>query len=88
MTETNGWVPLQTSAELVHTYSAIADEITATLLNAQAELNWLGAQSPNLEEVRRTLNRIVNDGKRAGEIVVRLRALMNKGVAADGALDP
>ena len=86
MTETNGRMPLQTSAELVRTYSAIADAITATLINAQAGLEWLSAQPPDLEEVRRALNGITNDGKRAGEVVFRLRALMEKMSTADGAL--
>jgi hypothetical protein len=48
----------------------------------------LRAQSPNLEEVRRALDSIANDGKRAGDIVVRTRALMRKVAAANGASDP
>lgn len=88
VTETTGRAPsLQTSAELVHTYGAIADAVTATILNAQAGLDWLRAQPPNLEEVRRTLNSIANDAKRTGELVVRLRVLPQEGTAADGVLD-
>ena len=85
----NDQVPLQTSAEFVRTYHAqaheIADAITAAVTNAQAGLNWLNAQPLDLEEVRKALNSIVNDGKRACEIVVRLRALMNKVPTVDGA---
>jgi hypothetical protein len=88
MIEMNGRVLLQTSAELVRTYSAIADAITATVLNAQAGLAWLNAQPPDLEEIRRSLNSIANDGKRAGEFIVRVRALMKKGLTVDGAPDP
>jgi hypothetical protein len=75
-------VPLQTSAEFVRTYSAqaheIVDAITAVVTNAKAGLNWLRAEPPNLEEVRQALDGIASDGKRAAEIVVRLRAFMNK----------
>jgi hypothetical protein len=83
-----GEAPMQASAEFVRTYSAIADVLTATGLNAQAGLNWLSAQPPDLEEVRRALNAIANDGKRAGEIVVRLRAPMKRFPTANDALDP
>ena len=87
--DVKGQVPLQTSAEFVRTYDAqIADVITATLVNAQAGLNWLGAQPLNLEEVRNTLDRIAADGMRACEILVRLRALMNKVPTADGVPHP
>lgn len=74
-TEANGHMPLQSSAELVRIYGAIVNAITATALNAQAGLDWLSAQPPNLEEVRRSLNSIASDGNRAGEVIVRLRAL-------------
>ena len=79
---------MQTSAEFAHTYSAIVDALTATLMNAEAGLNWLNAQPPDLDEVRRVLNGIANDGKRAGEIVVRLRAPMKSSPTADDPVDP
>ena len=84
-----GQVPLQTSAEFVRTYNAqaheIVDAISAAVTQAQAGLNWLRADPPDLEEVRQVLNCIVSDGKRAAEIVVRLRALMNNVPAVDEA---
>ncbi|WP_156944601.1 hypothetical protein [Bradyrhizobium sp. Ec3.3] len=76
------------SAESVRTYSAIVNVLTATEMNAQAGLNWLSAQPPDLEQVRQALDAIVNVGKRTGEIVVRLRASMRGAPGADGALDP
>jgi hypothetical protein len=88
MTGTNGGAPLEVSAELVRTYSAVVNAITANALNAQAGIKWLSAQPPNLEEVRRSLDSIANDGKRAGEVVVRLRSLMAKVPPVDGALGP
>jgi hypothetical protein len=79
--------PLQTSTEFVRTYHAqvheMTDAIAAAVTNAQAGLNWLSAQPLALEEVREALDSIVNDGKRACEIVVRLRALVNKTPAAN-----
>jgi hypothetical protein len=76
------------SAESVRTYGTIVDVLTATEMNAQAGLNWLSAQPPDLEQVRQALDAIANDGKRTGEIVVRLRASMRGAPGADGALDP
>jgi hypothetical protein len=70
--------PLQTSAEFVRTYHAQVHEMTAAIAaavtDAQAGLNWLSAQPLDLEEVRMAFDSIVSDGKRACEIVVRLRA--------------
>jgi hypothetical protein len=68
--------------EFVCTYNAqaheIIDAITAMIINAQAGLNFLRAQSPNLEQVQQVLNSIAHEGKRAAGIVVRTRALMEK----------
>lgn len=79
------------AGEFVRTYNAqaheIIDAITAAVINAQVGLLLLRAQSPDLERVRQALNNIVNDGKRAGDIVVRTRSLMKKAAAADGAAD-
>jgi two-component system, LuxR family, sensor kinase FixL len=52
--------------------------IAATLTNAHAGLRWLGAQPPDVEEVRQALGRIVRDGSRAGEVINRIRALVRK----------
>ena len=46
--------------------------------NANAALRWLGAQPPDLEEVREALGRIVKDGTRAGDVIGRIRALVKK----------
>ena len=87
VSDAKGQVPLQTSAEFVRTYNAqaheIVDAITAAVTRAQAGLNWLRAEPPDLEEVRQVLNFIASDGKRAAEIVIRLRALIEKVPTAD-----
>ncbi|MGO7761990.1 AAA family ATPase [Rhizobium ruizarguesonis] len=52
--------------------------IAATVTNAQAALRWMDMEQPNLEEVRQTLDRIVRDGRRAGEVVNRIRGQIKK----------
>ena len=62
--------------------AAIAHEvnqpITAIVTNAQAALRWLECRPPDLEEARQTIARIVKDGRRAGEVIGRIRALIKK----------
>jgi hypothetical protein len=91
VSDARGQVPLRTCAEFVRSYNteahAIADAITAAVLNAQAGLSWLRAQPGDLEEVQRSLSSTVNECKRVAEIVVRLRALMKEVPTADGAPD-
>jgi hypothetical protein len=69
-------LPFWASSEFVRTCVAqvhkIADAIAPTVTNAHTGLNWLRAQPLDLEGVRRLLTSIINDGRRAGEIVVRL----------------
>jgi hypothetical protein len=86
-----GQVTLQSSAEFVRTYDAqaheLADAISAVLANTQAALNWLAAEEPDLEEVRRALIDIASAGMRAAETFVLLRAIAKKVSMADGVLD-
>jgi PAS domain S-box-containing protein len=65
----------QLTASIAH---EISQPIAAAVTNAQAGLDWLGADPPNLEQVRQTLNYIVNDGMRAGEVIDRIRGLIKK----------
>jgi hypothetical protein len=62
MSDAKCQVPLQTSAESVRTYNAQAremiDAIAAAVAGAQAGLNWLHREPPDLEEVRQALNNI------------------------------
>lgn len=52
--------------------------LTAILSNAQAALRFLGRESPDLGEVRESLVRIVENDKRASEVIRRLRAMLRK----------
>ena len=56
----------------------IRQPITATINNAEAGLNFLNAEPPDLEEVRQALGDIVSAGKRAGDVIDRIRALIKK----------
>jgi PAS domain S-box-containing protein len=62
--------------------ASIAHEVNQPLAgvvsNASASLRWLAGDSPNLEEAREAARRIVRDGKRAGEVITRIRALTKK----------
>ena len=63
--------------------ASIAHEINqplaALVTNANACLRWLAAETPNLDEARATAQRIIRDGKRASEVIARIRALLGKG---------
>ena len=62
---------------------AIAHEInqplTAILLNAQGAMHLLDQGSMDIAELRDTLNDIVYENRRAGEVIQRLRGLLKKG---------
>jgi PAS domain S-box-containing protein len=68
----------QLTASIAH---EIAQPIGAVVNNARAALNWLGAQPPDLEEVRQSLGGIVSNGMRAGDVISWIRALIKKGPA-------
>ena len=62
--------------------ASIAHEVNQPLSgvvsNGSACLRWLAGDSPNLEEAQEAARRIVRDGKRAGEVIARIRALTKK----------
>jgi C4-dicarboxylate-specific signal transduction histidine kinase len=53
--------------------------LTAILSNAQAAQRFLGHENVDLDEVRDILTDIVEQDKRAGEVIRRLRLLLKKG---------
>jgi PAS domain S-box-containing protein len=65
----------QLTASIAH---EVNQPITAAVINAEAALRWLGAQPPDLEEVREALGLIVEDGTRAGNVIGGIRALIKK----------
>ena len=74
----------QLSASIAH---EVKQPIAATATDAAAALRWLGAQPPNLEEARQALGRIIETSHRAGDVVGRIRALVNKAPPRKDRLD-
>ncbi|WP_433970951.1 two-component regulator propeller domain-containing protein [Tunturiibacter lichenicola] len=56
----------------------LAQPITATTNNAKASLNWLQRDPPDLTQVRKGTERIIEAGTFASEIINRLRSLYQK----------
>jgi PAS domain S-box-containing protein len=74
----------QLTASIAH---EVNQPITAAVTNAEAALRWLGAQPPDLEEVREALGRIVEDGTRASNVIGGIRALIKKVPPQQACLD-
>src|SRR4029434_11211653 len=81
----------QTEAELAHINrvsimgelgTSIAHEVnqplTGIVSNGSACLRWLAGDPPNVSEVREAVGDIVRDGKRAAEVIARIRALSRR----------
>jgi len=81
----------QSQAELAHVTrvttlgelaASIAHEINqplaAIVADANACLNWLAADRPDLDSVREALAAIMKDGDRAAEVITRIRALLSR----------
>ena len=68
--------------------ASIAHEVNqplaAIVTSGEAGLRWLRRDMPNLEEVAAAISRIVAEGRRASEIVTRIRAFLKKQPAAAG----
>jgi PAS domain S-box-containing protein len=62
--------------------ASIAHEVNqplaAVVANAEACLRWLDRGPPDLDAVRRSVEWVIDDGNRAGEVIRRIRALANK----------
>ena len=71
--------------------ASIAHEINqplgAVVANGNACLRWLSAHTPNLAKAREAAGRIVRDGKEAGEVVQRIRALFRRASVEKAMLD-
>jgi len=66
------------TASLAH---EVNQPIAAAVTNASTCVRWLAGDTPNIEEAREAASRIVKDGKRAAEIVGRIRQLFKKGTS-------
>jgi PAS domain S-box-containing protein len=64
------------TASLAH---EVNQPIGAAVTNASTCVRWLAGDTPNLEEARAAAMRVVTDGRRAAEIISRVRHLFKKG---------
>jgi PAS domain S-box-containing protein len=74
----------QLTASIAH---EVNQPIAAAVINAQTALRWLGAQPPNLDEARRALDRVVDNGGRAADVIGRIRAVIAKAPARTSRFD-
>jgi PAS domain S-box-containing protein len=62
--------------------ASIAHEVNqplaAIVTSGEAGMRWLRRDVPNLEEVAAAISRVVGEGRRASEIVTRIRAFLKK----------
>jgi PAS domain S-box-containing protein len=62
--------------------ASIAHEINqplaAVVTNGNACLRWMALAEPNLDEARAAVTAIIKEGRRASDIIARIRALMKK----------
>ena len=71
--------------------ASIAHEVNqplaAVVTNANASLRWLAAGTPNLEEAREALARIIRDGNRASNVIQRIREMLKKASVEKDSVD-
>jgi C4-dicarboxylate-specific signal transduction histidine kinase len=65
----------QIAASIAH---EINQPLTAIVANGNAASKWLAKNPPNLEEVQASLNRVVMEGHRAGDVIESVRAMFNQ----------
>jgi PAS domain S-box-containing protein len=71
--------------------ASIAHEVNqplaGMLTNANASLRWMAGDIPELAEARDAIQRIIRDGKRASDVIARMRALFKKAPAVQDRVD-
>ena len=71
--------------------ASIAHEVNQPLsgvvINANACLRWMAGDPPNMGEVRDAVQRIIRDGKRASDVIARIRNLSKKSSVQKEPLD-
>jgi PAS domain S-box-containing protein len=71
--------------------ASIAHEVNQPLsgvvINGNACIRWMAGDPPNMAEAREAVQRIIRDGKRASEVIARIRNLSKKSVAEKEPLD-
>jgi C4-dicarboxylate-specific signal transduction histidine kinase len=73
-----------TMGELMGTLThQVNQPLGAVVTNAYAGLKWMKSPTPEMDEIRATLENIVRDAHRAGEVIRRIQALVTRGPTAD-----
>jgi C4-dicarboxylate-specific signal transduction histidine kinase len=71
--------------------ASVAHEVNqpmaAIMANGEAALRWLAKDTPNIEETRAALQRLVRDAERASAVVGRTRGMLTKRLGERRALD-
>jgi PAS domain S-box-containing protein len=65
----------------------VSQPLTGIVAQAAACLRWLAAQPPNVAKASEAAERVVRDGKYAGEVVQRVRALFKRAAVEKIGLD-
>jgi PAS domain S-box-containing protein len=65
----------------------VSQPLSGVVSNGSACLRWLAGDAPNMEEAREAARRIVRDGKRAAEVIARVRALTKRAATPREKLD-
>ena len=72
------------STSIVH---EVSQPLGAMIARADAGARWLAAEPPDIAEARLALDNIAADGKRAREVIARIRALTKRQVPRMELLD-
>ena len=65
----------QLTASIAH---EINQPIAGIVTSGMAALGWLDRETPDLEAAKRSVDRVMRDAKRAGEVIARIRGLIVK----------
>src|SRR5262249_36945154 len=65
----------------------IKQPLSAMTMNANAGLRWLARAAPDIDEAKAALQRIVNNGHRAGAVIENIRKLFKRDARPRTSLD-
>jgi C4-dicarboxylate-specific signal transduction histidine kinase len=74
----------QVAASIAH---EIKQPLTAIITNGSAASRWLAKKPPDLEEVQASVNRVVMEGHRAGQVIESIRAMFEQAPREKSRLD-
>ena len=74
----------QLTASIAH---EVNQPIAGLLASGNAALHWLAKEAPDLEAARRSIERVIRDGQRAGDVVSRIHDFIKKAPPRDDCLD-